>query len=837
MLLLAFEFWQGRGLRFKSARAYYFFSIITSPRRFARRFFRYQVDFPGTKDGDNAQPHIAVVEAYEGFIEFLSDEPEERLYAQGLGLDLEEIARRLDCRITVLCWDDWYSYENGETWVNTPATRPDSLPGPDKQPARFESGEMSRIPVSARDPEYNFSIRQSGLSSKSHGLINDSGLLFFVSYCLNKELSSLHARNPLSLVIFPMWGGIGYVAQMSRATEAPSGIDVPFAVVVTDTSANRQEANQEGLWVRHSVIRRQMEDISLALADLVLVFGSRGEETAIRGRLPEASPPVCAPRFIDKTLLERIESASAPAADVRKPLQLFLYEPQQPASGVLTVLDSMALLERKGLKLDRPVISAGPSTAFAPMKPRHFEDYWSRRGFVRRLIHARQWKWEREYPQLDGCVAVRLYPSFFEHLPNIWAEMARGSYVLLSPAAAEGLAPGKTIPQEALIEGDPTPEKVADCIERILRRGIEEIDRTRQHLCRCVLEAHRGTARLNLLEGAARALQKMIESPPPPQDLSRVALLLLDRRYRLREIAEKARPPAAPEPRAGTKKGELSVVVTCYEMGDLIKEAVKSVWASRRRPDQILIVDDGSQDEATHQHLKELEIEAAGSRYPLEIIRLHNRGLAGARNAGLEAATGEFISFLDGDDLVEPLFYRTALALLDKYPSLGGVAAWAYCFGAGQGDGFWNAPQTEFPFLFIENSVIVPCLTRTELLRQIGGYDTRQRYNYEDWELSIRLLGSGRPIITIPMQLLKYRIRGDSLFRSMTDVQNQVMRELLFETHRELVSRFAVEIAMQLENQLWEMRFRTGAGDPDRYHAMKKLWKIAQQLLTRPPRS
>ena len=151
--------------------------------------------------------------------------------------------------------------------------------------------------------------------------------------------------------------------------------------------------------------------------------------------------------------------------------------------------------------------------------------------------------------------------------------------------------------------------------------------------------------------------------------------------------------------------------------------------------------------------------------------------------------------------MIEPQFYRIALEILERYPRLGGVAAWASLFGADITDGFWNAPQPEFPFLFIENSIIVPCLTRTELLRDLGGYDIRQRYNYEDWELGIRMLVSGWPIVTVPMHLLKYRVRTNSLYRSMTYVQNQVMRELLLNTHRETVSKFSVEIAMQLENQ------------------------------------
>ena len=785
------------------------------------------------------QNHIVIVEAYEGFIEYLTDELEERKSLQGLGLPVDEIADRLNCRITILGWDQWYRYEQKETWVPSPATRPVSPPDFSCQTAVFKSTKVKRVSISPRDPDYCLPFDEKGLSPRSYGLINDSGLLFFVSYCLNKELQIFYNKDPFQAIILPMWGGLGYVSQMARATRSDNFVDVPFAVVVTDTSANRQMINQEGVWTRHAIVRRQMEDISLALADLVLVFGQRGNKIADAGRLPEAPPPVYTPRFVDSLLLDKIANESVRLTDVQKPLEFFLYEPQQAASGALSALDAVSLLTNKGVRLNRPMVSAGPPMTFAPMKPRTFEDYWSSRGAIREIVRERQWEWRREYPTLDRVFPVRLYPSFFDHLPNIWAELARGSFVLLSPAAAEGLAPGEILPQEVLIQGDPVPEKVADCVEKIAEKGIEKLDQIRRELCMRIVAAHRGEGRRRLIEETTEALEMLLQFPPEPQDLSRVALMFSDRRIPLRILAQKDIPPPLPEPRPGAKKGSLSVVVTCYEMGSMIREAVESVWASERQPDEVLLIDDGSHGEETIAKIRELEKDASERGLPFKVIRQRNQGLSSARNTGLKAADGEFISFLDGDDMIEPQFYRIALKILEKYPRLGGVAAWASIFGADIADGFWNAPQPEFPFLFLECSIIVPCLTRTELLRNLGGYDIRQRYNYEDWELGIRMLVSGWPIVTVPMHLLKYRVRRDSLYRSMTYVQNQVMRELLLNTHRETVSKFAVEIAMQLENQ-W-MKFvhpdltpnSSVQSDNNIFSFRRMLFQIIRKLFTR----
>ena len=747
------------------------------------------------------QKHVVIVEAYEGFIEYLTDEPDKRSSFQGIGLPIEEIAERLDCRITILCWDSWYRYELKETCVSTPATRPVSPPDFSCQSVVFKSAKVKRVSISTRDPDYCLPFDEKGLSPRSYGLINDSGLLFFSSYCLSKELQELYQNDPFQTVILPMWGGLGYVSQMARATGVPNTADVPFVVVVTDKSVNRQMANQEGLWTRHEIIRRQMEDVSLALANLALVFGPRGKEIAAAGRLPGDTPPVCAPRCVEDSLLDKIAHASVQPSDIQSPLQFFLHEPQQASSGVLNTLDAVALLANKGVRFNSPVICAGPPMTFAPMKPREFGDYWSSRGFIRELVSEHQWKWERECPPLKQVYPVRLYPSYFEYLPNVWIELARGSLVLLSPASAEGLAPDEVLPREVLIQGDPVPQRVADCLEKIAATDIRKLDQIRRELCTRVIAAHRGEGRSRRIEETVKAMKLLLQSPPEPQDLSRVSLMFFDRCSPLQALALQDKPPSLPMLRPETKEGTLSVVVTCYEMGSMIREAVESIWASERQPDELLLIDDGSYGEETLVAIREIEKDASERGLLLKVIRQRNQGLASARNTGLYAANGEFISFLDGDDIIEPQFYRIALKIIEKYPRLGGIAAWASIFGTDVADGFWNAPQPEFPFLFIENSVVVPCLTRTALLRSLGGYDICQRYNYEDWELAIRMLASGWPIITVPMHLLRYRVRKSSLYRSMTYAQNQVMRELLLSTHRETVAKFAVEIAMQLENR------------------------------------
>jgi glycosyltransferase involved in cell wall biosynthesis len=182
------------------------------------------------------------------------------------------------------------------------------------------------------------------------------------------------------------------------------------------------------------------------------------------------------------------------------------------------------------------------------------------------------------------------------------------------------------------------------------------------------------------------------------------------------------------------------------------------------------------------------------------------RGLAGPGIPGITAASGTYISFLDGDDLIDPSFYQLALSLLRREPELGGVSTWMDYFG--EGSGCWNPVQPELPLLLCVNQATCSVLmTRTALLRTLGGFDERQRYNFEDWELGIRYLAQGHPIVNIPRYLVRYRVRGDSLLRTLNPAQHQVMRGVTFESHRPLVQSFGPELALLMEYRHAEHEF------------------------------
>ncbi len=92
----------------------------------------------------------------------------------------------------------------------------------------------------------------------------------------------------------------------------------------------------------------------------------------------------------------------------------------------------------------------------------------------------------------------------------------------------------------------------------------------------------------------------------------------------------------------------ISVIVPCYNYGHLIQDTINSIIAQTYTNWELLVVDDGSADN-TMTVVKELAAQDSRIRY----IWQSNAGLASARNKGLQHAKGDYIQFLDADDLIE----------------------------------------------------------------------------------------------------------------------------------------------------------------------------------------
>ncbi|GMA34588.1 glycosyltransferase family 2 protein [Demequina litorisediminis] len=105
----------------------------------------------------------------------------------------------------------------------------------------------------------------------------------------------------------------------------------------------------------------------------------------------------------------------------------------------------------------------------------------------------------------------------------------------------------------------------------------------------------------------------------------------------------------------------VSVVITAFNQGELIAEAVASAWAQTSTPAQVIVVDDGSNDPSSLDVLRSLDAD---------VISQPNSGVSVARNTGFGAATADLVVVLDGDDRLAPSFIEGTASLLDSNPAM-----------------------------------------------------------------------------------------------------------------------------------------------------------------------
>ena len=208
---------------------------------------------------------------------------------------------------------------------------------------------------------------------------------------------------------------------------------------------------------------------------------------------------------------------------------------------------------------------------------------------------------------------------------------------------------------------------------------------------------------------------------------------------------------------------KVSVVIPTHNLAGLVKEAIQSVLDQTYQDFEIIVVDDGSTDDTR-------AVIATIGDPRLQYIYQENRGLAGARNTGIALARGEYIAFLDADDVFLPNKLMDQTSVLDSQPDLGLVAGgYVFTDEAGQPvaeQRHWqDSPQLDvktwlYGCPFIVNAVLV----RREWLSRVGGFDPALR-RVEDRDLWLRLAYHGCRMAWSPDIVCVYRMREGQMVR------------------------------------------------------------------------
>ena len=194
----------------------------------------------------------------------------------------------------------------------------------------------------------------------------------------------------------------------------------------------------------------------------------------------------------------------------------------------------------------------------------------------------------------------------------------------------------------------------------------------------------------------------------------------------------------------------VSAIIIFLNEEKFLREAIESVFAQTYDNWELLIVDDGSTDASTKNALQYAEQYPTKVRY-LEHEAHQNRGMSASRNLGIRHAKGEYIGFLDADDVWLPHKLQRQVVLLESYPSadmIYGASQYWYSWTGNPEDakrdfvpsvGVGPNILVRSPTLLtlsLEEKAPTPCpsavLVRREMVESVGGFEEVFGGLYED---------------------------------------------------------------------------------------------------------
>ncbi len=232
-------------------------------------------------------------------------------------------------------------------------------------------------------------------------------------------------------------------------------------------------------------------------------------------------------------------------------------------------------------------------------------------------------------------------------------------------------------------------------------------------------------------------------------------------------------------PAENVSPGFVSVVIPAYNVAPYIRETLESVFAQTFSNFEVIVVNDGSPD------TEEFECAIEPFRERLRYHWQENRGASAARNAGLRLARGEWIAFLDADDLWLPNYLEEQLRFMtERNCDLACADAMIFGESADAGKTYMEAVMAAAPasgaVTFLElvsadRSLITSgVVARRDQILEVGLFDESLR-NAQDFDLWLRLARHGARLAYQRRVLLKYRARTGSL---TGDAINSHRREL-----------------------------------------------------------
>ena len=265
---------------------------------------------------------------------------------------------------------------------------------------------------------------------------------------------------------------------------------------------------------------------------------------------------------------------------------------------------------------------------------------------------------------------------------------------------------------------------------------------------------------------------------------------------------------------------EVSIVIPTRDRPDVVQRAIASALSQEGVSVEVIVVDDGSRHRLPEPRPEQVRV----------LRHEKSRGVAAARNTGVAEARGEWVAFLDDDDLWAPAKLRRQLAAARS-----GGADFAYSAGmaideSGRPLRAHAAPAADGTLhrrLLAANVIPYPSsnvVARTGFIRELGGFDGAYQH-LADWDLNVRMSDAGRAAAVQEIHVA-YTLHGGNMARNENVIAAELER--FAAAHAAARARAGVEI----DRAAWlRWRFFVLRAVGDRRGAARAAWALRDPRL------
>ena len=272
---------------------------------------------------------------------------------------------------------------------------------------------------------------------------------------------------------------------------------------------------------------------------------------------------------------------------------------------------------------------------------------------------------------------------------------------------------------------------------------------------------------------------------------------------------------------------KISVIIPVYNAEETIKETIESVLSQTFSNFEIIVINDGSQD-------KTLEIVYRILDPRLKVFSYPNAGVSVTRNRGISQAAGDYVSFLDADDLWTPDKLETQLKALQANPQAAVAYSWTdWIDESGQflrPGGHMSVNGDVYAKLLLRDFVESGSnpLIRRQALTEVGGFDESLNLA-ADWDMWLRL-AARYEFVAVPSSQILYRVSPNSMSSNVWKMEAESLQiiERAFAVAPESLQHLKREV---LGSRYKYLTFKAVEGTPERKKglaAVRFLWQMVR---------